>query len=99
LSQSRGKRNGLVRAKGVALRLVDGEAFLLCSAENSIHHLNPTALAVWRLLAQPQRRRAVIDILGAAFPGVPLEQIRSDLDKMLDEMEADGLVLRAAAPG
>jgi hypothetical protein len=42
------------RCEEVDLRQLDGEAFFVSGVTNSVHHLNPLAIALLRSLNQPR---------------------------------------------
>jgi hypothetical protein len=80
------------------LRVVDGEGFLLDAAQRRIHHLNLIALAVWRLLEEPQTVRGIAAVLMLAFPEAAAQDVSRDaktlVAMLLKEQLAERIVLR-----
>ncbi len=68
-------------------------AFLWRPGEAMLWHLNPTAQAVWALLAKPMTARALVRTLHQVFPDVPKDRMEADLLALLGAMAAEGLVL------
>lgn len=75
---------------------VDGERFLADSRCGTIHHLNPLASALWRLLQEWATREEIVELLRAAFPETSLETIESDVSALLDQFRLSGLVAEDA---
>ncbi|MEQ8398834.1 PqqD family protein [Thalassobaculum sp.] len=71
---------------------LDGEAFLVRQDRDAILHLNPTATALWRALAEPASRDDLIDIFALAYPDEPAERLTADLDRALAALAADDMV-------
>lgn len=82
----------LVQSPGVEPREVDGELFLIVPAADAIHHLDPLAASVWRLFATPTEPAQVRAILRAAFPEVPESRIAADLEGLVADLRANGLI-------
>lgn len=73
---------------------LDGEAFLVRRDRDAILHLNPTAAALWRALAEPCGRDELVEIFAAAFPDQPADRLGAELDRALAALAADGMALR-----
>lgn len=72
---------------------VDGEAFLVHPGADGIYALDPVALLVWRLLAEPVSLADIVGVLGEAFPDAEPERIGKDVAKLLRDLVARGLVV------
>jgi len=77
---------------------IDGEIFLVKASEQDIHHLDGIASGIWRLLAEPRTEAEMATVLHDAFPDVPTERIRADLERALSDLVASGHV-HSRAPG
>ena len=73
------------------------EHFLADGDGVAIHHLNPTAATIWRLLAEPSTRQDVVDLFHSAFPDQPLHQITEDVSGLIDKLHAKQLLQFAQA--
>ncbi len=90
------RRSHIRRRKGLLLRVVDGEGFLLDAAQRRIHHLNQIALAVWRLLDEPQTVRGITAILMLAFPQASPAGVRRDTKLLVAKLLKEELAERIA---
>lgn len=82
------------RCKGLTLRVADNHGFLLDARQRRIHHLNPTALAVWRLIEEPQTVRGIATVLKIAFPHVSAAMIEQDTKRLVKELLAEEVAER-----
>jgi hypothetical protein len=87
------------RRAGVAVRTVDGAAFLAEPGTGGIFELNPVGHAVWELLATPVSPEDIAAVLSEAFLSVQADTIRSDVDAILRQLWNAGLIDRAATAG
>ncbi len=83
---------------GVAETLVDGEGFLTDPDGVAIHHLNPLAQALWRLLAEPMTVADLVELLRAAFPDADVEAIDRDVGLLIETLTRKRLLLTAGTP-
>jgi len=56
------------------------------------HILNPRAAGLWQLLDEAPPASALLDALCEAFPTIPADQLRVDLDMLLADLHALGLI-------
>ncbi len=84
----------LSRRPGIGDTTVDDDHFLTDADGRAIHHLNPVAASVWRLLDAPMTVRALGELLQMAFPDVPGSKINDDLRDLIARFEKKGLILR-----
>jgi len=77
----------------VALHALDGELFLVDPRDQSIFHLNPMGVGLWRLLREPTTAAAAIDVLQAAFPAVDPQRIEHDVTTLLGDLLANDLIV------
>lgn len=83
------RRAGLIEAE------VDGELVALHEGNGTCYGFNGTATRVWALLAEPRRLSDLRAALAAEYDVDP-QTLAADVDALLDELEADGLVERGA---
>lgn len=84
------------RSKDAVVRVVGDDVFLAAPSEGTIHALNPTASAVWRVLEMPRTFQELCVLFETAFPGAAPRQMRDDLHDLLMTLEKDGLVSHVA---
>lgn len=82
----------VVPADDVVVHEESGEAFLLNVADGRYYALNPTGLVVWQAL---QDGVDPITAVQDQWPEAPDDLVRSDVDRLLNELLTAGLV-RAA---
>jgi len=80
-------RNPHVRATDV-----DGEFFLVEPGSGQIFYLDQVTSGLWRLLAEPLDRQALIETYREAFPEQPEARIAAEVGAALESMIADRLV-------
>jgi hypothetical protein len=90
-------RRGLRRARSVASQTLDGEGVLLHLASGTYFTLNETGTFVWDLLARERTPAELLEALVDAFE-VDRETARLDLDELLEDLAARGLIDRAGDP-
>jgi Coenzyme PQQ synthesis protein D (PqqD) len=91
------RRRYLIRQRrGLLLRVLDHHGFLLDAAQRRIHHLNPTALAVWRLLKTPQSIRGAAAVLKLGFPDIETSEINRDTRLLIANLLKEGLAERVS---
>jgi Coenzyme PQQ synthesis protein D (PqqD) len=73
---------------------IDGETVIYVEAGESLHLLDTIATIVWRALADSVPLGALCDELAAAFEVSP-EQIRADVEPLIERLTAAELVLRS----
>ncbi|MBC3990417.1 PqqD family protein [Streptomyces sp. AC563] len=64
----------------------------LITPDTGVWTLNPTALVALTVLANGQPVARVEEELARRWPAVPLDQLRSDLDRLLADLEQGGAV-------
>jgi len=82
------------RAPDVAETPLGEELFLVSGATQQIFHLEPTAAALWRLLAEPASLAAVRRAFAEAFPEAEPDRIAADVEAALATLVANGLAQR-----
>lgn len=80
------------RARGVSDRGIGSNTFLWQMEERRFFALNPVAGAVWSLIATPMSGREIALILTDLFPDVPPDILAEDLEHLLGQLVACGLV-------
>lgn len=89
----------LRRRDGVRERIADGELFLVDSSEQGIFHLNPIGTGLWRLLDGHCDIGEAVSILDEAFPEAGRDKIERDVRRLVSELIANGLLVRAGPSG
>lgn len=84
----------LRRAKGVELREVGDEFFLVAPGGDGIHQLDQMASAAWRALSTPRSADEIIGLFQTAFPRTPRQQVARDIKKLLAHLEDRRLVVK-----
>lgn len=80
------------RKAGIGERLVDGDLFLIGETGESIFHLNPVGAGLWRLMDGDCSVEEAIAVLGEAFPDADPAGIERDVNKLIGDMQARGLL-------
>ncbi len=80
------------RRAGVSVTELDDEAFLVPPGGGDILILNATGLGIWRLLESACSADAIIEVFASAFPETPIDALARDVDTVLTEMQARGLI-------
>lgn len=81
------------RHPDTAFREVDDEIFLIYPDGEQLYNLNPTAAALWRLMAEPMSGADMAAIVQAAFPETPGERIAADVRSALTELLDLGFIV------
>lgn len=71
------------RSAGAVTRRIGDAAFLWRPDEAMLWHLNPTAQAIWALLARPATARSIAGLLGDLFPDEPQQRLLEDTMSLL----------------
>jgi hypothetical protein len=91
-----------VRSDSVVSRVIAGETLIIPVRRGvgdlaSIYALNEVASAIWDALAQPRSKEQIVRALAEEFDGAT-EQIASDLDSFLAEMQPANLITSLREP-
>lgn len=86
-------RGSFVRRDGLRETHIDGEHYLADARNGAIHHLDPIATAIWRLLDEATGEDEVVAALTDAFPGVPGETVARDVAALLDDLRQRDLIV------
>jgi hypothetical protein len=81
----------------VIFRDLNGEAVLLDFGTGRYFGLNPVGTRVWTLLTEGAAVSAIVGIIGAEFDA-PLDEIAADVEGLLSELTARGLVIAERSP-
>lgn len=86
----------LVRNPDIVLHEVEGEAFIAGVDETAaINHLNPVALGIWNLLAQPTEEAEAACVLAEAFPETDPQAIARDVSALFADLYESGFAVEA----
>jgi hypothetical protein len=77
---------------GLVVQPVDGEVVIYDPEADALHHLEPTAAAVWTLLNGSRSVRAVAADLADVYGAAAEESIRRDVLKLAEVMHERGLL-------
>lgn len=83
----------LMRKHDITEVTTDDNAFLADASGASIHHLNPTGSAIWKLLSQPVTIEQIIELLLIAFPDAGEKQVEADVRKLIKSLKTKNLLL------
>ena len=77
----------------VSFRQEDDEGGILFHAEaDAVEVINPTATAIWKLLAAPRTQAEIVAHLCATFQGAPPAQVARDVDEFIAAFLKKGFV-------
>lgn len=77
---------------------VDGELVMYHCDEDVVHRLNPSGKLVWDSFDQPRTRAELAGLVAGAY-GLPVDEVRDDVDEMVDDLLEDGLIRETERPG
>ncbi|WP_170971979.1 PqqD family protein [Rhodobacter sp. SY28-1] len=80
------------RSVGTATRRIGDAAFLWRVGDGMLWHLNPTAQAIWSLLARPTTARTIARHLSSLFPNEPSQSLLEDTMTLLGRLAEEGFV-------
>lgn len=88
------------QTEGIVAREVAGEYLLIPIHQagvdlQKVYLLNDTAQAVWRLLAEPRELDNLLTALAEEYAAGP-EDLREDVQALLDDLVARGLVAQTS---
>jgi PqqD family protein of HPr-rel-A system len=81
------------RASALPYQRLDEEVLVVDPRTRSVHLLNPTATRVWELLQSTTTQSRLLELLCAEFEAPP-DAIRTDLERLLGDLSAKGLIGR-----
>ncbi len=81
-----------VRNPEIVEKVLDDEVLLIDEAKDVIFNLNPIGTAVWNFLESPRKLSEILQVLHAAFPDIPGEQISRDTDLLLAQLKDRRLI-------
>lgn len=85
----------LTRNPAVTVTELEGEFFLVEPNSGEIYYLDTIASGLWRATEEGATRGELIELMAAAFPEVPPETIRADVERVIGEMIDGSLLLNA----
>ncbi|QQS14648.1 MAG: PqqD family protein [Rhodospirillales bacterium] len=80
------------RAPDIVATTLDDGTFLVDPATQDIFHLDALGGGVWNALADPESRDDLLALLREAFPDIDPAVVAADLDALLADLSARGLV-------
>ena len=86
-----GASSKLRRVSTLPFQKMKDETLVVDPRTRKVHLLNTTATRIWDLLEAPHTTAEVVAALAAEFEAAP-ETLRGDVDKLLAELRARGLV-------
>lgn len=85
------------RRTDAKLHQLEGECYAANAQRDRVLHFNEGMVRIWTLLAEPNNRRQVAQLLQAAFPGVVPEQVARDVATGFDALAGAGLIVPTKA--
>jgi hypothetical protein len=82
------------RSPGIGERLVGDGLFLTDQTGESVYHLNLVGAGVWRLLDGYCSLNDAKSLLHQAFPGVAVDQVDRDTDRLVQDLVDQGLLIQ-----
>lgn len=84
----------------VDLKSVDLGAEMLIYDEHNgrVHILNSTAKRIWELCDGTRDSKEIVDEINRLFPGVAVEQIRSDVERSLELLNEKNVIVWTVQP-
>lgn len=95
MSQSGAGRRFLI-SEDVVHRELDGETIVLSLESGMYFGLNATGSRVWTLIGEGATSAQIIDAISREFAH-PADEVRADVDELLDVLQTKGLVTAAPA--
>jgi pyrroloquinoline quinone biosynthesis protein D len=80
----------------LATRVVDGEVVILDRANGTVHRLNATAAAIWKLCDGEHSVAAIAEHIDAAYDQAP-DDVRGEVSRTIVDFERLGLLEPSAA--
>ena len=90
-----------MRLPAISAHEVDGEIFLTDPRDGAIHHLNPMASGLWRLLAEPITTDQAVEVVQTAFPSLKRQRLERDVAALFSHLLENKLIAhpdRLASP-
>lgn len=84
----------LMRNCGFVEREVEGQFFLIDEESSRIHHLNETASAIWRLLAEPATSNRVIEMFRFLYPDENVRDLKRSIRSILGDLMDRNILVR-----
>ena len=83
----------LTRNPEIVAREIDDTVFLVGTDNEAVFHLNAIGAAIWKLLAQPVSEAEITLTLVDAFPDIPDEKVRNDIEILFRDLDARGFLV------
>ncbi|UCF67134.1 MAG: PqqD family protein [Acidobacteriota bacterium] len=83
----------------VDVKVVDlgSELLIIDDRRRRFHFLNSTARRIWDLCDGTHSRNEIEAEIARLFPATPVERVRHDVDKALEELEREEVIVWVAA--
>jgi hypothetical protein len=85
-------------AKDVAAKVVDGEAIILNLANGMYYSTDGVGADIWRVLARTPTTEEIVEAIAARY-AVPHSDARADIERLVDELLQENLLIRVPAGG
>lgn len=85
------------RAAAAQERRVGSSLFLAQPATGELYRANSTVAAVWHALSEPSTDAELVSLFRQAFPRVGAQKLRTQVEVMLRDLVAAGLIERVTA--
>ena len=84
-----------IRNPAIAAREMDDDVFLVSTDNEAVFHLNAVGAAIWKLLETPADEADVAQTLIDAFPDIPADQVRQDVQSLFRDLDHRGFLIDA----
>lgn len=86
------------QSPGIYAKALEDRLFLNDPSQGVVCELDLIGAGIWNLLAEPLSAQEVVDILRQVFPEVEPRQIAADVERLLLDLERQGLIRRGCTP-
>jgi Coenzyme PQQ synthesis protein D (PqqD) len=86
-----------INREDVAAKVIDGEVIIIRLSDGTYYSMDNVGTHVWTLLETLGARPAVIETIAAWF-GTPVGRVQDDVNGLIRELLAEGLIAEAAVP-
>ena len=78
----------------LVVREVEAQFFLIDEEGGTIHHLNETASAIWRLLDEPATSNKVIEMFRFLYPDENVRDLKRSIRSLLRDLVDRNILVR-----
>ncbi|WP_281859570.1 PqqD family protein [Litoreibacter halocynthiae] len=82
------------RNRDLVVREIDAQLFLINEERGTIHHLNETASAIWRLLKEPATANSIIQTFRFLYPEENVWYLKKSIRSLLRDLTDKRILVR-----